>query len=156
MMLKICFDLVCHHILWRGKIRKIRSIIKDILQIVSGDGILEMPAFITFVLSDDIEIQDLNKKWRKKDYPTNVLSFPSDDRTAKAERYLGDVIISYTTLEKESKMNGVDFYHHCAHMLLHGFLHLCGYDHQNENDAKIMEDLESRILHKLNIASPYL
>lgn len=105
---------------------------------------------VSVVLTDDIEIQRLNKNFRHKDKPTNVLSFPSEEKEE-----LGDVILAYETVQKEALEMKILPSHHTLHLITHGFLHLLGYDHEKDEDAQKMENLEIRILKDLNIANPY-
>ena len=105
---------------------------------------------VSIVLTNDNEIQTLNKKFRNKDVATNVLSFPSDE---KGE--LGDILLSYETVQQEAKMAGISPINHSLHLIIHGFLHLLGYDHEDEGSAHQMEALEVQILKELNISNPY-
>lgn len=104
---------------------------------------------LSVVLTNDEEIQELNKNFRNKDKPTNVLSFPGE------EDILGDIILSRETLEREALEQKKSFENHVTHMIIHGFLHLLGYDHMNDEEAHEMEGLEIEILEKLNIENPY-
>ena len=106
---------------------------------------------LSIALVDDKEIQFLNKKFRDKNKATNVLSFPSNGPTP----ILGEIILSYETLQKEAEELLIPFKHHLIHMMVHGFLHLQGFDHQTDEDAAIMEKLEVRVLLDLNIDNPY-
>ena len=122
------------------------------------------PAGISILLTDDAAIRELNRTWRGKDGPTNVLSFPAAE-TAEGERpepefagvplELGDIALAYETCERESGAQGKRFADHVAHLVLHGVLHLLGYDHLDEDEAQRMEALEIRILAGLGIADPY-
>lgn len=105
---------------------------------------------LSIVFSHDSEIQSLNKTFRHQDKPTNVLSFPSDE-----PQELGDIILAYETVRREAKALNISMTHHTIHLIIHGFLHLLGYDHEKENEAKIMEKLEINILKQLNIDNPY-
>ena len=106
---------------------------------------------LTVALSDDRRVQALNKRDRKKDKPTNVLSYPSGERD-----FLGDVVLARQTVWREAKLQGKTAVDHLAHLVVHGTLHLMGYDHEtSEADAERMEALERRILAKLGIADPY-
>jgi len=105
---------------------------------------------VSIVLVDDKEIQRLNKTFRHQDAPTNVLSFPSEE-----EGELGDILIAYETVVKEANQNGISPHHHTLHLIIHGFLHLLGYDHKKEKMAHQMESLEIHILKDLDIANPY-
>jgi probable rRNA maturation factor len=107
---------------------------------------------LAIVLSNDSKIRALNKAWRGKDEPTNVLSFP-------AKRHgplLGDIVIAYETLAREAAVERKPFLHHLAHLTVHGYLHLVGYDHEDDEDAVIMEGLETAILARLKIPDPYV
>lgn len=105
---------------------------------------------ISIVFADDKTLQGLNKTYRQKDKSTNVLSFPSDE-----EGELGDILLAYETILKESAENGISPLHHTLHLIVHGFLHLLGYDHQEETEAEHMEQMEIHILKHLNISNPY-
>jgi probable rRNA maturation factor len=118
----------------------------------AADEISSPAGEVAVVLTDDPAIQKLNKQWRHIDKPTNVLSFPA----AKSGAMLGDIVIAYETLAREARDEGKEFAHHLSHLAVHGFLHLMGYDHQNDSDAGAMEELESAILARLQIPNPYL
>ncbi|MGA8965599.1 MAG: rRNA maturation RNase YbeY [Pseudolabrys sp.] len=112
---------------------------------------------LSIVLTDDSAIRLLNRDWRGIDQPTNVLSFPaSGNKTSEGARLLGDIVIAYETLERECDNEARIFLHHLAHLAVHGFLHLIGYDHQTDPQAEEMEGLESKIMKRLNMADPYL
>jgi len=109
---------------------------------------------IAVAIASKDEIQEFNKDYRNKDKPTNVLSFPSGVPTEIAD-ILGDIIICLEIVENEAKEQNKTFENHIIHMLVHGFLHLLGYDHINEQDAEKMEGLEIEILQELGIDNPY-
>ena len=112
---------------------------------------------VSIVLTDDSVIARLNRDWRGIDKPTNVLSFPASDHTGhEGTRLLGDIVIAYQTLERECEDENWVFFHHLAHLTIHGFLHLSGYDHQTDTQAEEMEALESKIMSRLNMPDPYL
>lgn len=111
-------------------------------------------AELAIVLTDDSAIRVLNRKWRGIDAPTNVLSFPADV-PAGAAPLLGDIVLAYETVAREASRDGKPFAHHVAHLAVHGFLHLCGYDHERDSDAETMEQLERQILRHLDIPDPY-
>ncbi len=104
---------------------------------------------------DEQEIQNLNKTYRDKDKTTNVLSFPSDLPIEIDESILGDVVICTSVVKAEANSQNKSFNDHLIHMAVHGTLHLLGYDHIEDNDAQKMEDLEIKILEKMQIANPY-
>ncbi len=114
---------------------------------------LKMPAEaeLSVLLCDDKMIAELNAKWRNKNKPTNVLSFPAGHDNP----LLGDIVISLETVQREAVLENKSFRDHFTHLLVHGFLHLFGYDHENESDAAAMEQLETKILAALDIADPY-
>lgn len=111
---------------------------------------------ICITLIDDEAISALNGKWRGKEAPTNVLSFPASPGTAmQSPRFLGDVALAFETIEREAKSEGKPFQDHLAHLVVHGILHLLGYDHLSEGEAERMEGLETRILASVGIADPH-
>ena len=110
---------------------------------------------VSIVLTDDQAIRDLNREWRKIDKATNVLSFPAAP-AGGGEKMLGDIVIAYETLARECDDEGRDFLHHLAHLTVHGFLHLVGYDHQTDSDADEMEGIESKIMKAMKMPDPYL
>src|SRR3569833_2139216 len=117
-------------------------------------------AEIAVMLTDAAGIRTLNSNWRGIDKPTNVLSFPAlqPERAPKpgdAPRMLGDIAIAYETLRREADEEQRPFHHHLSHLAVHGFLHLIGYDHENDGDAEEMEALETQILAHLGIPDPY-
>jgi probable rRNA maturation factor len=115
---------------------------------------------VSLVFTDDAEQRGLNRDYRQKDSPTNVLSFPNMDedeslRPADSPRLLGDVVLARETVEREAAAQGKTPADHTAHLLVHGLLHLLGYDHQDSPEAEEMEALETGILAALGIADPY-
>ena len=108
---------------------------------------------VSIVLTDDSQMRTLNREWRGVDKPTNVLSFPA--AKAAGGTILGDIVIAYETVKRECDDEGRVFLHHLAHLTVHGFLHLLGYDHANDAEADAMEALESRILARMQIPDPY-
>ena len=112
---------------------------------------------ISIVLANDNFVQDLNKKYRDKDKPTNVLSFPQteEDELSAPIIMLGDIVIASGVIEKESKEQNKNIKNHYTHMLVHGCLHLMHYDHITDEEADEMEALEIQILSNLGIKNPY-
>ena len=110
---------------------------------------------LCIVLADDETIRALNRQWRGIDKPTNVLSFPAPVPRRGAARHLGDIVIAYETAAKEARAERKPFHHHLAHLALHGFLHLLGYDHESDRQAEAMERHERRILARLGVPDPY-
>lgn len=117
-------------------------------------------AELAIMLTDDDGIRTLNRNWRGIDKPTNVLSFPALQPTGPRDnddtpRMLGDIAIAYETTRAEADAEHKLFSHHLSHLAVHGFLHLIGYDHEKDDEAEIMEELERKILAQLGIADPY-
>jgi probable rRNA maturation factor len=107
---------------------------------------------LTILLTSDIELAELNGRFRDKPYPTNVLSFPAP---ANPGGHLGDIAVAYETCVREAQEQGKTPADHLQHLVAHGVLHLVGYDHEIEADALVMEDLERRILDGIGVADPY-
>jgi probable rRNA maturation factor len=114
-------------------------------------------AEVAIVLTDDSGIRTLNRDWRGIDKPTNVLSFPAVQAPAGPAhpRTLGDIAIAYEITRREAENENKPFAHHLSHLAVHGFLHLVGYDHENDADAEKMETLEREILASLGVPDPY-
>jgi probable rRNA maturation factor len=116
------------------------------------------PYEVSIVLTDDAEIRALNQTWRGKDAPTNVLSFPAGEPFGDIPgepRPLGDVVLGGETVVAEARAQGISTADHASHLVVHGMLHLLGYDHDSDEDAARMETLETEILARLGIADPY-
>jgi probable rRNA maturation factor len=118
----------------------------------------EQGKIITLLFADDETMQDLNKDWRGLDKPTNVLSFPAP----KAQLVppgelplLGDIVLGFATCAREAEETGKTLADHTCHLIVHGVLHLLGYDHENDEDAGVMEAAEIKILSTLGIENPY-
>jgi probable rRNA maturation factor len=111
------------------------------------------PGSVVVALSSDANVAVLNGQFRGKPKPTNVLSFPAGDGVP--DGFLGDVILACETVYREADEQGVPVAHHVQHLVVHGILHLLGYDHISAEDAERMEALEISILSKLGIANPY-
>lgn len=109
---------------------------------------------LTCVLTGDAEIKALNRRFRGKNKPTNVLSFP-DGAHSEGVTQLGDVVLSYDTLKAEAAAQNKSLKSHAMHLAIHGTLHLLGFDHESAADAEKMEALEIKILAGMGIANPY-
>jgi probable rRNA maturation factor len=114
--------------------------------------IVDKNAEITIRIVDNDESINLNNIYRKKKYPTNVLSFLVDDEV----HLIGDIVLCAPVIEKEALEQSKKLEAHYAHLIIHGALHLYGYDHENKKDADIMEAKEIKILTKLGYKNPYL
>jgi probable rRNA maturation factor len=110
------------------------------------------PTELAIVLADNSTIRGLNRDWRGIDAATNVLSFPTKNTGGQ---HLGDIVLAYETIAREARRERKPFAHHLAHLAVHGFLHLMGYDHEDEQGALTMEDAERAILRQLAIPDPY-
>ena len=112
---------------------------------------------LSLLFTDDAHIRVLNRDWRGKDKPTNVLSFPAFE-TAPGDPLppmLGDIALAFETVSSEAALESKPFEHHLTHLIVHGVLHLLGYDHEVAEEAEEMEALERRILARLAIPDPY-
>jgi probable rRNA maturation factor len=108
---------------------------------------------LSVLLTDDPTIRTINADWRGVNAPTNVLSFPAPGGGDRP--FIGDIVLAYETIAAEARAERKPFAHHFAHLAVHGFLHLLGYDHIRKKDAEIMEDAERGILRQLRIPDPY-
>ncbi len=131
------------------------------LEFIKEDDLISLSSFVfdqlncnfdvSIILLNDNDMKKLNNTYRKKNYPTNVLSFPMGD-----DGYLGDVFLSFGVLKRESIEQDKTFKNHLSHLLIHGLLHLIGYDHVDPNDQDEMETLEIKLLEGLGIPNPYI
>lgn len=112
---------------------------------------------LSLLFTSDAGVRRLNREWRNVDKATNVLSFPGRDVTPRdiAGPLLGDIVLARETVGEEASLEHKKFEHHLSHLIVHGLLHLFGYDHANDEDAAIMESIEQRALAQLGIANPY-
>lgn len=145
------------------KIAKKLVLLTELKKNLKNNFILEL----SISLVSDAQIRKINNQFRQKNKPTNVLSFPViDTNLIKKEGltkiigndnyfFLGDIVISFERIYVESKLQNKTFENHLIHLILHSILHLIGYDHKNEKDAKVMEALEIKILKTLKINNPY-
>ncbi|MBD0414916.1 rRNA maturation RNase YbeY [Oryzicola mucosus] len=112
---------------------------------------------LSLVFTDDASIRDLNAQWREKDKPTNVLSFPAFPVAPgdKLPPMLGDIVLACETVFREAELEDKPLGNHITHLVVHGLLHLLGYDHETDEEAEEMEELERRALARLAIPDPY-
>jgi len=114
------------------------------------------------LLASDERMRELNRAFRGRDEPTNVLSFPGIEADVLAAAggdglpdVLGDIVVAFETTAAEAAAQGISLADHLSHLVVHGMLHLLGYDHASDHDADVMEALESRVLETLGVADPY-
>lgn len=111
---------------------------------------------VSVTLTDDARIRTINREWRDKNKPTNVLSFPAAEVPEGVTPVpLGDIIVAFETVAAEARDEDKSLADHFTHLIVHGTLHLVGYDHEDEDEAEEMEDTERHILAGLGIADPY-
>lgn len=122
----------------------------------------QKPVILNLSLSNNRLVQNLNREYRGMDKPTNVLSFAAiddpdfyNDLALYEEVELGDIIIALETLQQEAELKKISLYDHFCHLLVHGLLHLLGFDHIDDEEAEYMENAEIKILEKMNISNPY-
>lgn len=134
--------------------------ISDVEAVVSRAALAaldHMEGSVVMLLTDDVSVQALNARFRDKDLPTNVLSFPGADMPVPgAPIHLGDVVLAYGVCAAEAEAQGKTLTGHLTHLVVHGVLHLLGRDHEAEADADAMEAEEKAILAELGIADPYV
>lgn len=148
--MKPVLDILVNEPGWSKKLPGAEDIVTRAIEAALAHLGASKPYEISVVLTDDAEIQTLNKEWRGKDKPTNVLSFPQDE-----DLLLGDIILSLGTIENEARSQDKALADHTAHLIVHGLLHLLGYDHEDEGEAEEMESLEIAICAQLGIRNPY-
>jgi probable rRNA maturation factor len=125
---------------------------------LAGAGAPRGRAELAIVLADDALVRALNRDWRGRDAPTNVLSFGAGDGgpvPPDAPLLLGDVVLAFETVAAEAQAQGKPLAEHLAHLVVHGVLHLLGFDHEAAAEARRMEALETRVLAGLGVADPY-
>jgi probable rRNA maturation factor len=145
-------DVLVESGLWRepGKVKLLlRRAVDEASAMLSTGG-----AELAIVLTDDSAVRMLNRDWRGIDAATNVLSFPIE-RAGGKPPLLGDIVLAYETIAREARAEGKPFAHHVAHLAVHGFLHLNGFDHERDDEAIAMEQAERKILRRLAIPDPY-
>ena len=168
-------DILVSCLLWRNE-RGIRTVLRH--AIAEAGAATASEGDLAIVLSDEEAVRALNRDWRRKDQPTNVLSFPAVRRSGgpSTKRHgaskngnrtpsavvpdghccLGDIVIAYETAAREAKAEHKPLRYHVAHLAVHGFLHLVGYDHQDDKEAATMESLEIAVLARIGIPNPYV
>jgi probable rRNA maturation factor len=148
----LTIDVIVESDLWKQK-DDIESAARR--AITKAADVLSTPGSeLAIVLTDDSAIRLLNRDWRGVDAPTNVLSFPASHAGGEPP-FIGDIVLAYETIAGEAAAERKPFADHIAHLAVHGFLHLLGYDHVREKDAQAMEAIERDILRRLRIPDPY-
>jgi len=156
-MSAMTIDILVESDLW-GDPEALRADVETTVAMAAemADAEITEAAELSLVLTDDASIRVVNRDHRGLDKPTNVLSFPQDDPDADAYGpLLGDIVVAHETVVREAIDDDISFRAHFLHMIVHGFLHLVGYDHMNDDEAEEMEGLETAILARLGIADPY-
>lgn len=152
------YDMAINADGWQNE-ETLRQLVDGVLQATLLElGFDNIDSELSLVFTNDADIREINAKWRHIDKPTNVLSFPAFALQPGQEpgEILGDIVIARETVEREAAEEGKSFDDHLSHLVVHGLLHLMGYDHQNDDEAEQMEALERKILASLGISDPYL
>jgi probable rRNA maturation factor len=150
--MKLSLDISVPSPLWR-RLPRARAIARETIAAAATESGLS-EGDVSLCLADDAALRALNVSWRGIDKPTNVLSFPAAPGRP-GDATLGDIALAYETLAREAEDLGVSLADHYRHLLVHGFLHLVGYDHEADAEAERMETLETRILAQLGVSDPY-
>ena len=129
------------------------NISNDIEEFIAYFSVEKIDVEVSFCTAE--QIKDLNYQFRKKDFETNVLSFPAESSMGIQNACCGEVIICYEVLNNEAKESSKNINNHFKHLLIHSLLHLLGYEHDKENDAILMESEEIKFLSKIGISDPY-
>jgi probable rRNA maturation factor len=149
-------DVLTESPLWDAEPGAEAVVRRAIAQAAAVEGSADPAAEVSILLCDDAVIAALNARWRGRDEPTNVLSFPAPPAgDPAAPAHLGDIAIACETVIREAREQGLPVTQHLAHLAVHGFLHLLGYDHVTDGEAERMERLEREILASLGIPDPY-
>ena len=135
---------------WKPHLPALRKETRKALQLTLKTEGITTPKTLSIVLANDAFVQNYNRDYRGKNKPTNILSFTSEE-----VGYLGDLLMAYETVLREATEQGKSFLHHTLHLVVHGTLHLLGYDHEVNNEATAMEKKEISILSQLGVENPY-
>ena len=144
--------------LWRVRLADVERLCGEAARAaLAGAGGVTGPTELSIVLADDALVHALNRQWRGQDKPTNVLSFPVPPAALPpgAPRLLGDVVLAFETLAAEAAAQGKPLANHLRHLVVHGVLHLLGFDHETAGEAERMETLEAAVLAGLGVPDPY-
>lgn len=141
---------------WQRRLRGAPRIARRAAHAALGASRRRQPTELAVILADNRLSRRLNRTWRGKDKPTNVLSFPASDGGPQGVPcLLGDVVLAGGVVAAEAEAQGKRLSAHLTHLVVHGVLHLLGHDHERDRDAERMEALEIRILRRLGVANPY-
>ena len=132
---------------WSGDVPDVEGVVRRAAEQVAP------PGDVVILLTDDETVRDLNGRFRGKDRPTNVLSFPAPEN---AQPHLGDIVLAHGVCAAEARAQGKPFADHLSHLVIHGLLHLMGHDHEADDEAEAMEAQERTLLAALGIPDPYL
>ena len=154
---KIETNFFCKSNLWSSRMKKIKNIVSEIISLDDCGFKTNTSYFLNLIFVDNKHIKAINKTYRKKNVPTDVLTFVTSlkNKSSKNESYC-DIFFSAEMIKKDAKKNLINFYDHLTHLIIHCFLHVNGYDHKINADFLKMKNLEKKILNKLNIQDPYL
>ncbi|MEP3071262.1 rRNA maturation RNase YbeY [Maricaulis sp.] len=144
-------DLIVEDEAWNGLEGKTR-LAEQAVEAVCEELDERSPGVVAILLTGDEAVAALNAEFRGREGPTNVLSFPSGGH---ADNHLGDIALAAGVVAREAQAREIALADHLRHLIIHGFLHLQGYDHQDDDEAEIMEGLERRALARLGVADPY-
>ena len=152
------YDMAINAEGWQNE-ETLRRLVDSVLQATLQElGFDKIDSELSLVFTNDADIREINGKWRHIDKSTNVLSFPAFALQPGQEpgEILGDIVMARETVAREAAEEHKSFDDHLSHLVVHGLLHLMGYDHQNDEEAEQMETLERKILASLGISDPYL
>ena len=162
--MKIKIDISTPYVEWKKEKdvnkKHILLVLKRILSIYPNFNSINSIE-LSILLTNNIEITKLNLMYRNKEEDTNILSFPDSEgllynkTILNGDIYLGDLALSYHKIMEEAQERNISFYNHFTHLIIHGILHLLGYDHKEEIEAQEMESLEVQLLKTFNIPTPY-
>ena len=144
---------------WRTAVTDPEALCRRVIAAVLAQEVATAEAEVSVLLADDARVRSLNRAWRGKDGPTNVLSFPAESGgtpgATPEPALLGDVVVALETARREAEVEGKTLADHLSHLLVHGTLHLLGHDHEEDAQALVMEALEAKLLAGLGVADPY-
>ncbi|MCA0424194.1 MAG: rRNA maturation RNase YbeY [Proteobacteria bacterium] len=150
-------DIITERAEWDAEAGLTDALARGAEAALAASGIRLLPGGeVSVLLTGDAEVRKLNARWRGKDAPTNVLSFPAAEGARLiTSPVIGDIALAYETCHREAMAEGKTMQDHAVHLVVHGALHLVGFDHETDAEAEAMEALERQILAGLGIADPY-